>query len=82
LTNPDFNAIIKIQKRKTKGDNIMKTFIYNFNGDIYETNTAFDATYRAKKKEAEANGESFTRQVVDGNKITNEIYVNGIWIAE
>ena len=31
----------------------MKTFIYNFNGDIYETNTAFDATYRAKKKEAE-----------------------------
>ena len=60
----------------------MKTFIYNFNGDIYETNTAFDATYRAKKKEAETNGESFTRQVVDGNKITNEIYVNGIWIAE
>ena len=60
----------------------MKTFIYNFNGDIYETNTAFDATYRAKKKEAEANGESFTRQVVDGNKITNEIYVNGFWIAE
>jgi hypothetical protein len=60
----------------------MKTFIYNFNGDIYETNTAFDATYRAKKKEAEVNGESFTRQVVDGNKITNEIYVNGIWIAE
>lgn len=60
----------------------MKTFIYNFNGNIYETTTAFDATYRTKKAEAIANGEPFSRQVVDGAKITNEIYRNGIWIAE
>lgn len=60
----------------------MKTFIYNFNGIIYETTEAFDNTYRTMKKEAVANGEPFSRQVVDGDKITNEIYRNGIWIAE
>lgn len=60
----------------------MKTFIYNFYGDIYETNVAFDDTYRAKKAEAIANGEPFSRQVIDGNKITNEYYCNGIWIPE
>lgn len=59
----------------------MKLFIYNFHGDIYETTTAFDATYRAKKAEAIANGESFSRQVVDGDKVTNEVYRNGIWLA-
>ena len=61
----------------------MKTFIYNFNGDIYETTTAFDATYRAKMAEAKANGETITRQVIDGNKIANEYYhPAGIWMAE
>ena len=61
----------------------MKTFIYNFNGDIYETTTAFDATYRAKMTEAKANGETVTRQVIDGNKVVNEYYhPAGIWMAE
>jgi hypothetical protein len=61
----------------------MKTFIYNFNGDIYETTTAFDATYRAKMAEAKANGETVTRQVIDGNKVVNEYYhPAGIWMAE
>ena len=59
-----------------------KLFIYNFNGDIYETTTAFDDTYRAKKREAVANGEPFSRQVVQGDKITNEVFVNGIWLRE
>lgn len=60
----------------------MKTFIYNFNGDIYETKVAFDDTYRAKKAEALANGEPFSRQVIKGDKITNEIYLKdaGIWV--
>lgn len=61
----------------------MKTFIYNFNGDIYETTTAFDTTYRAKMVEAKANGETVTRQVIDGNKVVNEYYhPAGIWMAE
>ena len=60
----------------------MKTFIYNFNGTIYETNEAFDSTYRAMKKEAVANGEPFTRQIVCGEKITNQHYTNGIWLDD
>ena len=60
----------------------MKLFIYNFNGDIYETATAFDDTYRAKKAQAITNGEPFSRQVIDGDKITNEYYHNGIWLAK
>jgi hypothetical protein len=61
----------------------MKLFIYNFHGDIYETTEAFDATYRMKAAEAIANGESFSRQVVDGDKIRNEICVgNGFWVPE
>ena len=61
----------------------MKTFIYNFNGDIYETTTAFDDTYRAKMAEAKASGETVTRQVIDGNKVVNEYYhPAGIWMVE
>jgi hypothetical protein len=82
LTNAHAHAIIKVQKEESKGAKIMKLFIYNFHGDIYETTTAFDATYRAKKAEAIANGESFSRQVVDGDKVTNEVYRNGIWLTE
>ena len=59
-----------------------KLFIYNFNGDIYETTEAFDATYRAKRNEALAKGEHFSRQVVCGDKITNEVYCNGCWLRE
>ena len=60
----------------------MKTYIYNFNGTIYETTTAFDNTYRKLKAECIANGEPFSRQVVEGNKVTNETYHNGIWLAD
>ncbi len=60
----------------------MKTFIYNFNGETYETTTAFDDTYRAMKREAEANGEPFSRQVVDGDKVINQHYSNGIWLDD
>lgn len=60
----------------------MKLFVYNFNGDIYETTEAFDATYRAKKAEAVANGESFSRQVVDDDKIVSQHYHNGIWLDD
>jgi hypothetical protein len=60
----------------------MKTFIYNFNGIIHETTEAFDDTYRQLKAECVANGEPFSRQVIDGNKITNETYHNGIWLAD
>lgn len=60
----------------------MKYFVYNFNGTIYETTTAFDDTYRKLKAECVANGESFGRQVIDGDKITNETYRNGIWSAD
>lgn len=60
----------------------MKYFVYNFNGTIYETTTAFDDTYRQLKAECVANGEPFSRQVVDGDKTTNETYHNGIWLAD
>ena len=60
----------------------MKTFIYNFGGYTYESNEAFDDTYRQLKREAEANGEKITRQVVSGNKISNQHYVNGIWLDD
>ena len=59
-----------------------KLFVYNFNGDIYETTEAFDATYRAKQREALANGEPFSRQVVYGDKIVNQYYRNGCWFDE
>ena len=59
----------------------MKTFIYNFNGYIYETHEAFDDTYRKLKAECVANGEPFSRQVVDGNKVTDQYYhPAGIWL--
>ena len=60
----------------------MKTFVYNFNGTVYETNEAFDATYRTMKKEAEASGEPFSRQVVCDGKIINQHYCNGIWVND
>ena len=60
----------------------MKTYIYNFNGTIHETTTAFDDTYRQLKAECVANGEPFNRQVVEGDKIINETYHNGIWLAD
>lgn len=59
-----------------------KLFIYNFNGEIYETTEAFDETYRAMKKQAVANGESFSRQVVCGDKVTNQHYNNGAWLDD
>ncbi len=59
----------------------MKTYIYNFNGYIHETNTSFDDTYRQLMREAKANGETVTRQVVDGNKVTDQYYhPAGIWL--
>jgi hypothetical protein len=61
----------------------MKHFIYNFNGTIHETTTAFDDTYYKLMREAKANGEAVTRQVIDGDKVTNEYYhPAGIWLAE
>ena len=57
-------------------------FIYNFNGDIYETYEPFDATYREKKKEAVANGEPFSRQVIKGDRIINQYFDNGVWFNE
>jgi hypothetical protein len=61
----------------------MKLFVYNFYGTIYETTEAFDDTYRKLMAEAKANGEPVSRQVVDGDKVTNEIYhPAGIWIPE
>lgn len=59
-----------------------KLFVYNFNGTIYETYEAFDETYRAMKKEAIANGEPFSRQVITNEKIFNEYYVDGCWLTE
>ena len=59
-----------------------KMFVYNFNGYIYETTVAFDDTYRRLKADALANGESFSRQVIAGDKITNEKYINGVWMRE
>lgn len=60
----------------------MKLFVYNFNGETYETTEAFDSTYRKMRDNAITNGEPFSRQVINGDKITNEKYVNGIWLDE
>lgn len=57
-------------------------YIYNFNGTIHETYEPFDATYRALKKEAVANGEPFSRQVISGDEITNQHYSNGVWLND
>lgn len=61
-----------------------KLFVYNFNGEIYETHEPFDDTYRKMKAEAEANGEPFSRQVIAGDKITNQWYHSTarIWLDE
>lgn len=58
----------------------MKLFIYNFHGEIIESNEAFPAHVRAKIRECEANGEPMSRQVIDGDKIINEKRFNGIWL--
>lgn len=60
----------------------MKYFVYNFGGQIYETTTAFDDTYRTLRNQALENGEVITRQVVDGDKVNNEYYHNGMWLDE
>ena len=60
----------------------MKNFVYNFGGMIYETTIPFDENYRKMKAECIANGEPFYRQEIDGEKIVNQVYVNGIWIDE
>ena len=57
----------------------MTTYIYNFYGTIYETNEPFDETYRKLMREAKANGEPVSRQVIKGERITNERYINGMW---
>lgn len=58
----------------------MKLFIYNFHGEIIESNEAFTAEIRAKTRECFENGDPMSRQVIDGDKITNEKYYNGIWL--
>ena len=61
----------------------MKLFIYNFNGTIYETATAFDDIYYKLKAECIANGEPFSRQIVNGDKVVNEYYhPAGVWLTE
>ncbi len=60
----------------------MKLFVYNFGGQIYESYEAFDDTYRQLRREAEASGIPYTRQVISGDKISNEVYYNGCWVPE
>jgi hypothetical protein len=61
----------------------MKLFVYNFGGEIYESNEAFDDTCRAKLRQARANGEPITRQVIDGDKVSNQRYhPAGIFLDE
>ena len=57
-----------------------KLFVYNFGGYIYESHEAFDSTYRTLRNEALENGETITRQVIVGDTIRNEKYVNGCWM--
>jgi hypothetical protein len=59
-----------------------KLFVYNFNGTIYETTTAFDDTYRKLRDECLANGEPFSRQTIKGDTIRDEYYHNGCWLDE
>ena len=60
-----------------------KMYVYNFNGTIHETTEPFDDTYRKLKAECVANGEPFSRQVIDGDKIINQKYhPAGIWLDE
>lgn len=62
---------------------MVKKYVYNFNGTVYETTEAFDDTYRKLKAEAVKNGEPFSRQVIDGDKIINQRYnPAGIWVDE
>lgn len=60
-----------------------KMYVYNFNGTIHETTEPFDGIYRTLKAEAVKNGEPFSRQVIDGDKIINQKYhPAGIWLDE
>lgn len=61
-------------------------FVYNFNGEIYETNEAFDSTYRAKMRECLENGEPVSRQMIDNltGRIYNQYYSKAgcVWLDE
>lgn len=61
-----------------------KLFVYNFNGDIVEIfgKEAFNDEIRRKTRECYENGEPMSRQVIDGEKISNEKYFAGIWLPE
>ena len=60
----------------------MKLYVYNFDGETYETYEPFDDTYRKMKAECVAQGKPFSRQVINGEKIINEKYTCGAWIEE
>ena len=60
-----------------------KTYIYNFNGEHYESTEAFNSYIRSQLRAAVINGEPVTRQVIDGQKILNERYhPAGIFLTE
>ena len=59
-----------------------KLFIYNLNGEIYESTEAFDATSRAMHRRAAETGEPFSRQEVKDGKIINQHDCNGIWLDD
>jgi hypothetical protein len=60
-----------------------KLFIYNFNGEHYESTEAFNPYIRAQLRAAVISGEPVTRQVIDGQEVLNERYhPAGIFLAE
>jgi hypothetical protein len=60
-----------------------KLFIYNFNGEHYESTEAFNPYIRAQLRAAVISGEPVSRQVIDGQKVLNERYhPAGIFLAE
>lgn len=62
-----------------------KTFVYNFNGIILESyGEAFPPEYRRLKREADANGEPYSRQVIhpDGKIVDEFFHPAGIWMPE
>lgn len=62
-----------------------KTFVYNFNGTILESyGEAFPPEYRRLKKEADANGEPYSRQIIypDGRIVDEYYHPAGIWLPE
>jgi hypothetical protein len=75
----------KIQTPTERGTIMKKTYIYNFNGTILESyGEAFPDAYYALKREATANGDPISRQIVYPNgKIVNErFHPAGIWLPE